>query len=109
MDARPSMDAPMDAFRLPATVSVEGVDPVETSVFWLGPQPREVPDGIGSSRTEMLDVLVFRKSEVPTVPVGTVVTCPYMNGLDVENWVVAGDWLAGADEHRRIMKRRREA
>lgn len=106
MDLRPSMDDPMAAFGLPAVVSVEGKEPVTAATaFWLPPTTEETPVGGEYTRRESLDVLVLRKSEVPTAPRGTIVEVAYVLGADVETWRVDGFQHGDADHHRLVMMR----
>ena len=95
----------MAAFGLPATVTVEGEAPVETTAFWLPDVNQDVPADAQFQRREPVKVLVLRKNEVPRVPIGTVVAMAEILGAAVEAWTVDGFERGYPDEHRVIVIR----
>lgn len=102
LDLRPSLDEPMEAFGLPAVVSVPGEDAVETSVLWLPADPTDVPEGAIFGRQEPRKVLALRRDEVPSVPVGTVIEAAEILGGTTKTWTVEGPTVYEPD-HVRVM------
>lgn len=93
----------------PATVTVQGLEPVSTTAIWLTTTPEDRPDGALFSRVDPFRTLALKRSEVPTVPVGTVIDIPESDGGTVESWVVDGLERQEADHNRVIVKRRPES
>ncbi|MFB3816134.1 MAG: hypothetical protein ACE147_00605 [Candidatus Methylomirabilales bacterium] len=101
-DLRPDVAIPFAAFGVPATVTVPGAEPVETSAIWLAPVAYEVP-GVLRSTNEPLYTLALMRSAVPRVPRGTLVACPERAGGEVLTWTVEAILGKTADEIRVIV------
>ncbi len=107
------MEVPFDpifaAFGVPGTVTVEGADPIETTVVWITPSTPDVPSGTadrgsdmraGFTRKEPRRVLVVRRDEVPALPRGAQIEAPERAGGTVRTWVVDGNAGHEADHIR---------
>ena len=101
-DARVPMAPCLDAFGVAATVTRPYPDdtPIETTVAWVGPGPRQVPAGAEWSREEMLKVLGLSRLEVPTVPNGTRIVAAERLGEAAKTWQVDGLVSLDPDETR---------
>lgn len=103
------LDPIFSAFGLDATVTVEGEDPVETTVVWIKPETPEQPvggtDQRGYNRTvatrrEQKRCLVVRRDDVPAMPRGTQIVAPERYGAENKTWIVDGDAHREADHIR---------
>jgi hypothetical protein len=99
-DARPPIAAFFDAFGVDAVVTPPGEWPIDTSVVWLTPNPVLEPSD-GFSRREAQRLMAIRRSDVPAVPVGTMVLAPEMSGGSNVSWRVDGVDLV-EPEHVRV-------
>lgn len=104
MDLRPPLALAMHVFGVPATVTVGGQDPVDTSVVWILTQMDRAPAGSEFARLERARVGVISKDDVPALPRGSIIEAPERFGGPVESWEVDSPWSADPtvhpDEHR---------
>ena len=94
------LDPIFSAFGLDATVTVEGEDPVETTVVWIKPETPEQPEGGTFQRREQKRCLVVRRDDVPVLPRGTQIVAPERYGAENKTWIVDGDAHREADHIR---------
>ena len=87
-DLRPDLAAIWDAFSVAATVTPPHEAPVETDIVWLTPfndvQPGELEGGV----RDPIRLIAIRRSDVPLVPVGTVIVAPELGGGSAKRWRV---------------------
>lgn len=84
------MSVVMEAFGVPATVTPPAADPIETTVAWTAPTTEDVPGAMEAQRAEQRRVLTVLRSEVPTIPLRTVIVAPEeLDGEDLM-WMVDG-------------------
>jgi hypothetical protein len=110
VDARPSFEPLLDAFGVPATVTLPAPDdtPIETVGIWLAPFYQDDPTGSGFPRRESIRVFAVRKSAVPRLPIGTLIAAPELAGGDVVTWRVDGIDQADSEHTRALLLRARE-
>jgi len=91
-DLRPSLDAAVSAFGVPATVTRPYPDdaPVDTTGIWLAAIEEPRPQGTDFSRREPRRLLVLPRNVLATLPRGTVVLAPERAGDPVKTWKVDG-------------------
>lgn len=102
-DSRPSMDAPMRTFGVPAIVTVPNGTPVPTSVIWLAPVMVDEPSGSDFTRREPRRVLALSRTDVPTLPRQTQIDAAEIKGGPVSSWLVDQADVARADEWRALV------
>jgi hypothetical protein len=110
VDARVDFAPLLDAFGVPATVTLPAPDdtPIETVGIWLAPLMADEPTGSGFTRREPLHVFAVRKSTVPRLPVGSRIDAPELAGGAVLTWLVDGIDQTDADHTRALLIRARE-
>lgn len=81
-----ALDAVFSAHGVPARVTRPDLLPIDTRVLWA-PEPQE-HTGLEFTRVVSRRVMALRVSEVPAVPVGTIVTAPDAAGKAVMTWRV---------------------
>lgn len=90
-----------------ATVTRPAPDnaPIATKVIWvLEPVGDGQPFGTDFRRGDPRRVLAIVKADVPTLPRGTVVLAPDVDGGTVHTWLVDGIDRALDDQWRAVMK-----
>ena len=102
-----ALDLNMSAHGVDATVTrpAPDDDPITTRAILMTTQTEDAPMGAEFTRRDPIRVLVLRRDEVPTVPLGTVIVAPERLGGEPESWVVDGYDLQQADQHRVIVRR----
>ncbi len=99
-----------DAFGVDAIVTRPAPDdtPIVTTVAWLPPGQVLNPIGLDDQRfqpnfqrRDPLLILALRKDDVPTVPRGTQIVAPALDGDDDETWTIDG-LLAQDSEHHKV-------
>ncbi len=99
-----------DPFGVTATVTrpAPDSDPITTRVVWLAPDQIVNPIGLDDQRfqpnfqrRDPVLIMALRRDEVPTVPRGTRIVAPPLNGHDDELWMVDGT-LAEDREHVKV-------
>ena len=97
LDLRVPMDPLFAAFGVPATVTrpVPEDEPLEATGVWVSEDAMEMPGNSALRRREQIRVMAFRRSEVATIPTGTLVVAPELLGGDERTWRV--DSYAGGD------------
>jgi hypothetical protein len=89
VDLRPSFASVVEAFGLPAVVTLpDAEESIETDAVWLPSTTEEVPASNSISRAEEKRVLCLSKADVPQVPRGTLVAVAEYDGGDVLDWIV---------------------
>ena len=96
MDLRPPLSAPMDAFSVPAVVTLEYQNPVTTRGIWVTPEADATPFGAELQRKELKRVMAFSIAKIPALPIGTKVVAPEFDGEASKTWKV--DALDSADD-----------
>lgn len=98
-DFRVPMAVLFDAFGVDAVVTwpESGSEPIATTVVWLGPDQVLNPIGLDDQRfqpnfqrRDPLLILALRRDEVSSVPRGTRIVAPALNGDIDETWMVDG-------------------
>lgn len=102
VDIRPPIGPALAVFGLPATVTVPGEEPVDTTAIWLGPVLVEV-EGVLVQTTGPQAVLALPRSDVPTVPRGTLVEVAETATGAVRSWSVEAVHAMTVDEVRLIV------
>lgn len=90
-DARIPMSVVMEAFGVPATVTLPDADPIETTVVWTEPGGDLAPGGMNAPRIHSAArLLAIAKSDVPQLPLRTIIVAPEeLDGEDL-TWMVDG-------------------
>ncbi len=101
-DFRPDLAAALDAFGVAAEVTLPGEEPVPTTVIWLPPVALQTL-GVLSQTNRPLPVLALVKADVPSVPTGTQIDAPELEGGDIKSWVVEAVIGMTADEIRVVV------
>ena len=101
-DLRPEIGPALDVFGLPATVTLPGEEPVATRAIWLSPVALET-SGVIVSSDRPQRALVLPRSDVPSVPRGTLVEMAEEDGGDVLTWAVEAVLGATQDEIRVVV------
>ncbi len=101
-DLRPPLGAALAAFGLPATVTLPGEEPVDTTAIWLGPVLVEV-EGVLVQTSGPQAVLALPRTDVPTVPRGTLIEAAEIDGGPVRSWSVEAVHAMTVDEVRLIV------
>lgn len=110
MDLRPPITAAMDAFSVPAVVTLSYTSPVTTRGIWVTPITEDVPIGAGSGRRsvgefqrlELKRIMALSKTDIPKIPIGTEIVAPEISGGPTKIWKVDALELAD-DEHNRVV------
>ena len=101
------MDVPLDvffdAFGISVTVTPPGSDAVLATGFWVLPLTEDRPGASDVLRREARHVLTLRRSEVPTVPRGTLIDAADIGSVVVQRWRVDGFDRVEADHVRVIV------
>jgi len=109
-DFRVPMSVIFDAFGVDAIVTLpdSGSEPIETTVAWLAPDQVLNPIGLDDQRfqpnfqrRDPLLILALRKDDVESVPVGTRIVAPALDGDIDETWKVDGI-IAQDSEHHKV-------
>lgn len=90
-----------------AAVTRPGLDftPITTTVIWgIEPVGDGQPYGTDFHRGEPRRTLTIAKADVPTMPRGTVIIAPEVEGESAKTWVVDGIERALADQWRVFVK-----
>lgn len=102
------MEIPLEpifaAFGLAADVTTPDAEsPITTTVVWSSVETDDVPGGSAFQRREPLRVAGLKRSEVPTVPRGTLIVAPEVLGGAVKTWRVDGTDRVDVDMVRVIV------
>ena len=97
MDLRPPITAAMDAFSVPAVVTLSYTSPVTTRGIWVTPITEDVPIG-EFQRLELKRIMALSKTDIPKIPIGTEIVAPEISGGPTKIWKV--DALELADDER---------
>lgn len=85
---------------VPATVTVPGEDPVNTTIIWLTPAQEERPANADFPRRDVRRAMALRRDEVPALPRGTTVeVTEHLQGT-ASTWVVDSMDALFQDHHR---------
>ncbi len=103
-DIRPSITAALEAFGLPAAVTVPGGLPVETVAAWLPNTTAEVPQGGEFRRAEARRVLVLPLADVPQLPEGTLIEVAEYDGGETKTWKYDGTEHVEHDARRAVVR-----
>lgn len=87
-DIRVRPPALFRAFGVDATVTRPGQDAIDTSVVWVNQTTDGVPLGAALQMADPKRLLVVRRDHVPTLPLGTVIQAPEIDGDDIKVWKV---------------------
>ena len=83
------------------SVSVEG-GPADITGLWMTHTLEESGGGT-FKRGEIRRVIALRRSDLPTVPRGTILQAPERDGRPIMRWLVDGHELMEADHHRVVV------
>jgi hypothetical protein len=97
-DARVPFAILLDAFGVPATVTVPNGGPVEAQGIWVTPTTDDRPGSLDVRRREPTRTFAL----ATPVPRGTVIVAPEMEGLDAQRWRVDGFAVVEVD-HVRVL------
>lgn len=89
-------------FGVPVTVSLDAGD-VATTGIWMTPQTEGYPGGLDLHRRDPRQVLVIPRSDVDSLPRGTVITAPEAAGGAVQSWRVDGFEAIEPDHYRAVV------
>lgn len=89
-DARVPFALALDAFGVPATVTVPNGGPIVTHGIWVTPTTEDRPGSLDVRRREPTRTFALPIADVPAVPKGTVIVAPEMDGLEAQRWRVDG-------------------
>lgn len=78
-------------------------DPIETRGIWLTPLTEDAPQNGVFARREPRRILAVKRSDVATVPRGTVFVAPEKAGGESRGWRCDGLERQEADHHRVIV------
>ncbi len=98
----------LDAFGVPATVTREDADPIETEGVWVLPSMDLVPSGLALQVSAKHRLIAFDRDAVPTLPKGTSIVAPERLGEAEQGWIVEDQELADADHIRALVVKDRE-
>ena len=87
-DIRPALQSALDAFGLPATVTVPDGAPVTTTAFWLPSVTVSVPVGAEYQREEQKRRIALPLAGLDAMPRGTVVVVAEYLGATPTSWRV---------------------
>jgi hypothetical protein len=101
-DFRVPLDPIFEAFGVPATVTRPAPDeiPILTTGVWVSPLTLDMPPAMEFQRKESQRVMALTRTEVPTVPRGTIIEAPEMLGGTVQRWRIDGIEQTDSDHHR---------
>jgi hypothetical protein len=102
-DLRVPFATALEAFAVPATVTVPGGGPLITRGIWVSPLTQDMPGSGGVRRREPKRVLALPLADVPTVPRDTAIVAPEMAGLTAQRWRVEGFESVEVDHVRVIV------
>ena len=102
-DLRPPIASALGAFGVDAMVTPPGEAAVATQAIWLAPRTVEVPVGSDHQRTESRRVLSIPISDVPAVPMGTIISAAESEGQAAQNWKVDASEHLDYDHHRVVV------
>ena len=103
MDLRPPLTLAMDAFSVPAVVTLKFQNPVSTRGIWGTSEADEFEVGGEYQRRAPKRIMAISKTDVPTVPRGTKIVAPEREGGTTKNWEVEEVDRADPDYHRVIL------
>jgi hypothetical protein len=89
-DLRVPFTTALDAFSVPAVVTPPEGTPIETRGIWVSPTTENRPGSIDLKRREPTRILALPLADVPSVPRGTAIVAPEMDGLEARRWRVEG-------------------
>ncbi len=98
-DARPDIALPFNDFGIDVVVTrpAPDDDPIEATGIWMTPPPLDVPLSSGFQRREARRSMALRRSEVPTVPQGTVILAAAPGQSDAVHWRVDAPEIVEAE------------
>lgn len=103
MDLRPSFEAALDAFSLPAVVTPPHLPSVTTRAFWLPSTTVEVPAGADLRRAERRRVLALPLADVPQIVRNTVVEMAESEDEAAAEWRVDSVDRMDGDHYRVVV------
>lgn len=105
LDLRPPIASFFTAFAVAVTVTRPAPDntPIATSGIWLTPLAETFPHGTDFQRRDPRRVMALRRSAVPTLPRGTVVSAPEVLSGANKTWRVDGFEQSADAEHWRAV------
>jgi hypothetical protein len=94
-----------DVMGVPATVTraVPHDTPIETVLIWVDRSTPESPDGARVPRRDVRRIAVLNPLDVDTIPTGTRVAAPELQGGVVRQWKVDGIDRVDADQVRVVL------
>ena len=93
----------LSAHGVPATLTPPNQPAVTTRVIWATPETQLEPPGAQFGRREPIRIAVISRSDVPSVPRGTLILAPESAGGSDQLWRVDGMERVEADHHRVIV------
>src|SRR5687768_6519968 len=99
------VDLNFEAHGVPATVTRPAPNntPITMRVIWMTPVTAGGPRAMDFQRNEALRIIALKRSEVPTVPKGTLIDAPPKAGEAAQLWRVDGFDREEADQKRVIV------
>ena len=101
-DVRPPIGPALALFGVAATVTLPGEEPVPTTAIWLSPITVDTA-GVLVPTNRPQGVLALPRADVPSVPRGTRIVAPEMEGGPILDWAVEAILGMTADEIRVIV------
>jgi hypothetical protein len=101
-DARPSIDSPFDTFGVAATITPVGGSATAATIVWLTPATQGFPAGGEFTRKEIVRTAAVRRSDVATLPKGSAIVAPEIEGGTRLGWRV-DEFEHGDPEHQRVV------
>ena len=103
MDLRPSLTLALDAFSVPAVVTLKSENPVTTRGVWLSPEAVGFDVGDEYQGRAPKRIMAIAKADVPTIPRGTTIVAPEESGEATKTWEVQESALVQHDQHNVVL------
>ena len=103
MDLRPPLSLAMDAFSVPAVVTLKSENPVTTRGVWLSPEAVGFDVGDEYQGRAPKRIMAIGKSDVPTIPRGTKIVAPEESGEATKTWEVQESARVQNDQHNIVL------
>lgn len=98
-----TFDAEILPLAVPATVTRPSQAAITTVAVWLLRSQPEVPAGAAFQRSAVRRVIALRRSDVPTVPLKTIIVAPERPGLADATWRVDSIEQIEADRYECVV------
>jgi hypothetical protein len=98
-----AQDVTFEALAVAGTVTRPNEPAIEARVLWVTPSTESLPGGGGFQRREARRGVALLKSEVASVPAGTIILAPELEGGESKRWKVEGPDVILPDQIRVIV------